>query len=335
MSTLGDVARRAGVSLATASRALNGAPGRSVRPELRERVLAAARELEYLPHAAAQTMARGTSNTLGLLVNEISDPYFASIASGVTRAASRLGCIVTLSSTGILAHSKAQVVSLMAAQRVRALIVAGSVWPEDPGLGVLEAAISRLVDTGARIATIGAEELGVSSVLLPNRQGAAALAEAMLKLGHRRFVILAGPADQPSARQRAASFIERVRAGDGEVVASVNGGFDRAAGHQAMDEVLASPLPDMIFAANDLLALGALRRLREAGLRVPQDVALAGFGDGEALADVVPAITSVYVDSDQAGELAVELTLGPDASTRHIPLDYAVRLRESTGRPIG
>lgn len=330
MSTLSDVARRAGVSLATASRALNGSSGRTVRPELRDRVLAAARELAYVPHAAAQTMARGHSNSLGLLVNEIADPHFSSIAAGVTNAASGFGSIVTLSSTGVGARERTEVIKLMAAQRVRALILAGSVSPSDPALPELAAALRRMTSAGARIATIGAEELGFPSVRLPNERGAAALATALLDLGHRRFAILAGPRDRPSADQRATSFADQIRAGGGEVTAVIHGGFDRAAGHQAMAKLLADPLPDLVFATNDLLALGALRLLRESGLRVPDDLRLAGFGGGEAMADVTPSLTSVYMDTERAGELAVELTLGPDDSLRQVELDFEVRLRDST-----
>ena len=331
MSTLSDVAKRAGVSLATASRAMNGAQGRSVRPELRERVLAAARELDYLPHAAAQTMARGHSNSLGLLVNDIADPHFASIAAGVTSAAAAQGCIVTLSSTGIAAHPRAEVVNLMTAQRVRALIVAGSVSAIDPALGELRSALGRLVRAGARIASIGAEELGVQSVLLPNRQGATELADALLALGHRRFAVLAGPPDLPSASSRADAFRERVHQGGGTVLASVHSAFDRQAGQRAA-ELIAGELPDLIFATNDLLALGALRQLREAGLDVPGDIGLAGFGDGDALLDVVPSITSVRLDAAHAGELAVQLVLDSDPGVRDVQLGYQVNLRESTLR---
>lgn len=333
MSTLSDVARRAGVSLATASRALNGAPGRTVRPELRDRVHAAAIELNYVPHAAAQTMARGLSTSLCLLVNEIADPYFASIASGVTASASSQGHIVTLSSTGIDAHARAEVVDLMAAQRVRGLIVAGSVRPDDPGLPELRAALARLSATGARVTTIGAEELGYSSVLLPNRAGSEALADALLELGHRSFAIIAGPPDRPSASQRAISFADRVTSGGGVLTANLPGGFDRAEGYRAAGELLRhAELPDVIFAVNDLIALGALRRLREAGLRVPDDVGLASFGDSDALVDVVPGITSVSMDTERSGELAVELTLGPDEHVHNVALDHQLRMRESTNR---
>lgn len=332
MTTLSDVARLAGVSLATASRALSGARGRTVRPELRDRVLAAARELDYVPHAAAQTMARGLSTSLCLLVNDIADPYFASIASGVTAAASRHGSIVTLSSTGIDARARAEVVNLMAAQRVRGLIVAGSVRPTDPGLDELRAALRRLVATGARVATIGAEQLGYSSVLLPNQAGSVALAEALLELGYRSFAILAGPDDRPSARQRATAFADRVLASGGVVTAQVECSFERTGGYQAMTEVLDGRAPQAVFAVNELLALGALRRIRELGLSVPDDIGLASFGDGTALADVVPEITAVYMDSTHAGELAVELTLGPDDQVRHVPLEFGVRLRKSTRR---
>ena len=329
MSTLSDVARAAGVSLATASRALNGAPGRSVRPELRERVEQAARELDYQPHTAAQTMARGHSNSVGLIVNDITDPFFAAVAAGVTQAASRYGRIVTLSTTGVGARAKTEVVNLMAGQRVRSLVLAGGVPPGDPELGELQAALGKLMAAGARVSSIGGEVLAVDAIHLPNEAGAEALAEALLGLGHRRFAALGGPVDHPTTSARADAFVARIRAGGGELTARIDGGMDRAAGRAAAEQLL-DELPDVIFASTDLLALGALRRLREAGVRVPDDVGLAGFGDSEALTDVVPAITSVFVDAQRAGELAAEQVLGPVDGVGE--LGYEVRLRASTQR---
>jgi len=331
--TLSDVARRAGVSLATASRALNGSPGRSVRPELRERVAAAADELGYLPHAAAQTMARGHSSSVGLLVNDISDPYFASVAAGVTSAASRYGCIVTLSSTGLMASAKAPVVDLMAGQRVRALILAGGVWAGDPALPDLAESLRRLAATGARISTVGAEVPGVSNLLLPNHSGAAALATALFDLGHRTFSVISGPDEQPTSVQRTESFISTIGELGGRVLTRVRGDYTRESGYAVMGDLLdAWPLPDVFFAVNDLMALGAMRRLREAGLRVPRDVGLAGFGDIDSVRDAVPPLTSVAMDAVQAGELATELVLGDDDQPRTIELGFTLSLRESTER---
>lgn len=329
MTTLSDVARRAGVSLATASRALNGAPGRQVRPELRDRVVRAARELAYQPHAAAQTMARGQANSLGLLVNDITDPFFAAVAAGVTAAAARQGCIVTLATTGVAAAAKAAVVNLLAGQRVRALVLAGGGPGHDPGLPELRAGLARLAESGVRVCAIGNQALRIDSIALPNRAGAAALADALLDLGHRRFAILAGPAEHPGMGCRADTFADRVRARGGEITARLATGMDRIAGRRATSRLL-DRLPDVIFAANDLLALGALRALRDAGIVVPDRVGLASFGDSDALLDAFPRITSVFMDARWAGELAADLVLTPGAEP--VELGFEIRLRDSTRR---
>ena len=126
-ATLEEVARAAGVSLATASRALNGST-RKVNPEYRERVLAAARTLSYSPNLAAQAVAKGGTSTVALVVADISDPYFASIASGVMRAAEERGLIVTIGSTERRPARETALVRVLRGQRPRSIILVGSRW---------------------------------------------------------------------------------------------------------------------------------------------------------------------------------------------------------------
>ncbi|BDZ41390.1 hypothetical protein GCM10025865_06890 [Paraoerskovia sediminicola] len=123
--TLSDVAREAGVSLATASRAINGSATRVVRPELRERVVETAERMGYMPDANAQAVARGRTTSVALIVHDIADPYFSSIAAGVAAAAEESGLVVTLASTQHSAERELAFVELMRRQRARAIIVAG------------------------------------------------------------------------------------------------------------------------------------------------------------------------------------------------------------------
>lgn len=331
MSTLSEVAERAGVSLATASRVLNGAAGRTVRPDLAERVQTAADELKYVPHAGAQAMARGVSNIVCLLVNDIADPYSAAVAAGIGRVATENRLLMAVTSTGSSAANRTPALQVLAAQQVRGVIIAGDAHGGNPDRAELSTCLETLRANGTTVVSIGAGEVGVASVQLPDQIGTKHLAEKLLGAGHRSFVILAGPVDRASAVQRTKAFTETVEAGGGRIVTTMTGGFDRASAEKSVHDLLGvGRLPDVIFATNDLQALGALRALRTANLNVPHDVGLAAFGDSGALSDAVPGITSVSVDASLAGELATRLVLGDENVAPEPVVPHEVRMREST-----
>lgn len=152
--TLGDVARAAGVSQATASRAINGSANRVVRPELRERVIAAAARLGYAPDANAQAVARGRTTSLGLVVHDIADPYYASLAAGVTVEAETEGLLVTLADTRFSSVREAEIVQMLDRQRVVAIVLAGTRLGDEEYDARLAAALRAYVGRGGRVATV-------------------------------------------------------------------------------------------------------------------------------------------------------------------------------------
>jgi len=340
--TLSDVAKAAGVSLSTASRAINGSKDRTVNPDLRERVMAAAAELRYAPNAAAQAIARGRSTTLSLIVHDITDPYFSSVAAGVSRAARAAGSTVIL---GIADHDLAQTISLVEAarsHRSQGLVIVGGLRANADLLSGLQSAIDDYRRaTGAGVALVGQGVLDVASIAPANREGSAALARALVGLGHRTYAILTGPHDHLTARDRAAGFAEGL-AGTGEIVARVEGDFTRDGGYAAMTELLSDGArpdvellsdgarPDVVFAVNDVMAVGALAAARDAGVAVPGDVRVAGFDDIPTLRDIVPSLTTVRVPLERIGEVAVSLVLGEDSPDVSATQEYEVVLRDST-----
>ncbi|MBI4901910.1 MAG: LacI family DNA-binding transcriptional regulator [Actinobacteria bacterium] len=330
--TLSDVAKAAGVSLSTASRAINGSKDRTVNAALRDRVLAAAAELRYAPNAAAQAIARGRSSTLSLIVHDITDPYFSSIAAGVSRAARAAGSTVIL---GIAEHDPNQTLSLIEAarsHRSQALIIVGGLRADDAGLTQLQSCIDDYRrSTGAGVAIVGQGVLDVAAVAPANREGSVALAKALTAQGFRTYAILTGPADHLTARDRAEGFAEGLD-GSGEVVKRVDGDFTRDGGYAAMTELLESgSRPDVVFAVNDVMAVGALAAAREAGLSVPGDIRVAGFDDIPTLRDIVPSLTTVRVPLERIGEFAVSLALGETSLDESVTQEYEVVLRDSTG----
>ena len=331
MVTLSDVAKAAGVSLSTASRAINGSKDRTVNAKLRERVLAAAAELRYAPNAAAQAIARGRSSTLSLIVHDITDPYFSSVATGVSRAARAAGWTVIL---GIAEHDAEQTKSLIEAarsHRSQGLVIVGGLRADDELLASLQASIDDYRrSTGADVAIVGQGVLDVAAVAPANREGSAALARALAAKGYRTYGILTGPADHLTARDRAEGFAEGLGS-SGEIVARVGGAFTRDGGYEAMAELLASGArPDVVFAVNDVMAVGALAAARDAGVSVPGDVRVAGFDDIPTLRDILPSLTTVRVPLERIGEYAVGLALGETSLDESSTQEYEVVLRDST-----
>jgi LacI family transcriptional regulator len=310
--TLDDVARLAGVSMATASRVLSKSP-RVVRPELRDKVLAAAARLSYTPNPHARALARSASDLVGLVVHDIADPYFSSIAAGVTRVAEEQGAMVLLGTTLREAEREIEYVAMLRAQRARAVILVGS----------------RTTDTETT------ERLGVPTVQPDNRAGARRLARALVELGHRRFAVLGGPPALLTARDRLEGFREGLEEAGGTAEDVIEGAFTRDGGYSsALDLLGRDTSATCVFAVNDVMAVGAMAALRERGVAVPDDMSLAGFDDIATLRDTVPALTTVRLPLEEMGEQAARLTLVPDPEPGPGPLSVPgeVILRASTRR---
>lgn len=349
-ATLAQVAAHAGVSLATASRALNGSV-RKVNPELQERVLASAQALGYSANVQAQAVARGTSNTVAVVVGDIADPYFSSIAAGVIRVADARGLIVTLTATGADAAREAAILTALKGQRPRAVILAGSRHLEAGGdaaasahpdarsdfhkeVGAelslehssIAAELAAIERGGARVALIGAAVPGLRSVAVQNREGAASLARALLDRGYTDFVVLAGPENLLTARDRTRGFLDVV-----PDARAVTGAFSRDGGYATMAALLAAgERPGCVFAVTDVMALGAMAAMRDAGLAPGTDIAVAGFDDIPLVQDVTPSLTTVALPLADIGARALELALADDPDASLEPFAGTVTLRAST-----
>ena len=332
-ATLSDVAREAGVSLATASRAINGSTNRSVRADLRERVLEAAARLSYSPNANAQAMARGKTATLGLIVHDIADPFFSTIAAGVTEAADAAGLAVTLANTHHDAERELGFIGTLQNLRARSIILVGGRRDDDEANEQLRTALASYRQRGGTAAMVGQPILGVNAVHVDNRGGSADLARALHGLGYRRFAVLGGPERHLTAAERREGF----RAALAELgtpvpeEAVIPCEFVRDGGYDGMRELLRRELDvEAVFAVNDVMALGAMTASREAGLDVPRDLAFAGFDDIFALRDVTPTLTTVRIDMVDIGRQATALALAEGEETRLVTVGGEVVLREST-----
>lgn len=308
--TLSDVAREAGVSLATASRVVNGSQ-RRVAPDLHARVLATAERLGYTADIAAQTTARGTSPTIALLVADIADPFFGLIAAGVARGADEEGLIVTIGVTGREAAREVELMRTLRGQRPRGVILVSSrTAGEDSGL---QLELERLTAMGTRV--VGFGRVGDRAVSIDNRGGGRALGERMAALGYRRAIALAAAEGVHTSDDRLAGFTEGFGAGGGDVERVYRGDFSRESGAammaRAMDERIADGA--LVAGVSDVVAIGAMTAARDAGLTVGERVAFCGFDDIPLSHDVSPGLTTVHVPLEEIGYQAFRLTLHDEA----------------------
>lgn len=332
--TLADVAERAGVSLATASRVMGGST-RVVGSVLRDKVHRAATELGYSANLQARAMARGTSDMVGVLVHDIADPYFSTIAAGVMDVAHASSVMVAIASTSADFDRELEHVAVMRAQRARALVLVGSRTDSARATAEMRDELRGFTAAGGRVVCVGQHLLGVDTVMPRNADGARELARALVGQGHRRFVVLGGPASLLTASDRVAGFRAGladcgISLGESDVV---HGPFTRDGGYEATSVVLAGrSRPVCLFAVNDVMAVGALACLRAAGLDVPGDVAVAGFDDIPTLQDITPSLSTVALPLFRMGEMAGRLVMREGTSVPTVvPIAGQVLLRESSG----
>jgi LacI family transcriptional regulator len=332
-ATLHDVAREAGVSLATASRSLNGST-RKVNEEYRKRVLEAAARLDYSPNLSAQAVARGTTTTVALLVADIADPYFSSIAAGVIAEADHERLIVTMAATERDPERELELVRTLRGQRPRVMILAGSRPTTDPTGGALGEELGAYERSGGRVVLISRNEYDLRTVLVDNRGGAEALAKELAGVGYRRFAIITGGEGLRTAADRVEGFRVGLAASGGTLADDdvIRDAFTRDGGYSGMRTLLERGLGDieLVFAANDVMAVGALSAIRDGGLVPGADVAVAGFDDIPTVRDVTPALTTVRMPLEEIGRRALRLALGDADATDEGPVRTEVVLREST-----
>lgn len=336
--TLAAVAEAAGVSLATASRVLNGGT-RVVKADFRDRVLAAAEQLQYMPNAHAQALARSTSSSVGVILHDVADPYFSMIASGVMRAAHQHDLLVMMASTFRDPDRELAYVAGLHAQRARAILLIGSGFNDQDYLRRMTAQLAAYRASGGRVACVSNHSSLPADVVVPdNRQGGADLAKALLDQGHRRFAVITGPSRLITVTDRLAGVQSALANAGVELPESqiVDGGFTRDGGYAAMCDLLDGPgeLPTAVCVLSDVMAIGALSACRDRGVAVPGRLSVAGFDDIPIVRDLEPPLTSVHLPLEDLGRWALELALSEPSPRRRIRrVRGDVVMRTSTAPP--
>jgi LacI family transcriptional regulator len=337
MASITEVAKLAGVSAATASRVVS-ASDYPVSAATRERVLEAARALDYVPNALARGRLKGRVPVVAVIVHDITDPYFAEVVRGVEDAASAAGFLVITCSSERDAERERSYVRLLRSIRAAAVVFAGS-GLDDPALTEeMDRHLAAMRADGAAVVHLSPHALGEPDVGVDNAAGIAAMVAALVALGHRRIAFLAGPRSLYVARERLAGYRLGLEAAgidyDERLVARTS--FDADGGAIGVETLLAADVPfTALSCANDLLALGALGRLAAIGIAVPGAVSVAGFDDIPTAALTTPSLSTVRLPLREMGRRGFEhaegVLAGHEPTRQTLPTE--VVLRDSTGVP--
>ncbi|QEV18187.1 LacI family DNA-binding transcriptional regulator [Streptomyces alboniger] len=343
--TLADVAARAQVSPATVSRVLNG--NYPVAAATRERVLRAVDDLDYVLNGPASALAAATSDLVGILVNDIADPFFGIIASAVQseiggpggRAGGERMAVVC--NTGGSPERELTYLTLLQRQRAAAVVLTGGASEDAGHAEAMTRKLRRLTEAGTRVVLCGrppSPDTGAVALAFDNRGGGRRLTEHLLGLGHRRIGYIAGPRERTTTRHRLEGHRAALAAHgvEDDPALTVHSPYDRRSGYDTTGELLRRA-PDLtaIAASNDTVALGACAALRDKGLRIPADVSVAGFDDLPFSIDAAPALTTVRLPLHEAGARAGRIAMGKEepppggVATVHGEL----MVRGSTGGP--
>lgn len=334
-ATIIDVATEAGVHPSTVSRVLSGHPGSTLRPETRQRVVEAAERLGYRPSVLARSLRLQRTLTLGMLVPDITNPFFSSIIKGAEDAARERGYNLILCNSEDQPEREETYLRVLRERQVDGLLIASSQMA-DATIAELRADAFPFVLLNR--AAEGADDL---AVIVDNHAAAVDLVAHLASLGHRRVGHVAGPQNTTTGLERLAGYREAVLvyglADDPALVVEADT-FSEEAGYRALGTMLAGPArPTAVFGANDLIAIGMLQRLREIGLRVPQDLSIVGFNDIPLAGLLEPALTTVRVPQLEMGVIGARLLIdhleGKPIGDVRVTLPTSLVVRASSAAP--
>lgn len=339
-ATISDVAAAAGVSTATVSRLLSGVS--RGRPRTRARVLAAVEALDYRPSGVARSLKLRSTQMLGLVITDITNPFFPELVRAVEDEARALGYALLLGNSAADPARELAYLELLAARRVDGLIIAAADVPERHGAWLARTTLPVVLINGE--SPDGAHPAAISD----NRGGGRLAAEHLLALGHRRLALITVAEPDRAARDRAEGIRDALTAAgldsaDPAALAVAVGARHVSGGEAAMAALLRrDPSPTAVLCHNDVMAIGALRAVRADGRRVPDDISVIGFDDIDLAAYTEPPLTTIAQETGQLGRWGVEQLVAligagraGTTATPSPPVRIPTRLvaRHSTGAP--
>ncbi|MFN2108045.1 MAG: LacI family DNA-binding transcriptional regulator [Anaerolineae bacterium] len=334
MTTIRDVAKQAGVAPITVSRVINNSG--YVNEKTRARVEAAIADLGYVPNVLARSLRSRRTDTLGLILTDISNPFWTTVARGVEDAASDAGFNVILCNTDESEVEQDKYLHVLVQKQVDGVLLVPARSAVEP-IKFIQSQNTSVVVLDRRIPNSQTD-----AVRCDSEGGAYQLTCLLLSLGHRRIAMLSGPQGVSTSEDRVAGYRRALTEVGLDVdPALVNyGQFSLESGYTMTQQVLTvTPRPSALFAGNNFIAIGALRALRDAGLRVPEDLALVGFDDLPTDLVVDPFITVAAQPAYEMGRQATELLLArlseeAPAAYQEIVLPTVIVVRESSGQAL-
>jgi LacI family transcriptional regulator len=332
--TQGDVARLAGVSQATVSHVLNNSTVISVPGETRQRILAAIEQLGYVPDSSARRLRTGKTFTIASVIPDIGNPFYPQFERGIQDVAEARGYDLMIYNTDGVVDKERKCLQALLHGRVDGVIgvffhlTARELRP----LAERNVAIVRLENRAQEVG-----ELPIDNLFVDNAAAARAAVEHLIERGHRRIGIIAGQTGPRGVRVRGyREALANAGIALDEDLIQLGDAFTEAGGHVGMRRMLAlSPRPTAVFAANDLMAMGALMALRQAGLRIPHDMAVVGFDDIPAARLVTPPLTTISQFQERLGRRAAEMSLerlsgAASGPARSVEMPFELVVRETT-----
>jgi LacI family transcriptional regulator len=324
------VAERAGVSVTTVSHVINET--RPVSDELRERVLAVVAELGYQPNVLARSLRRGETHTIGAIIPDNANPFFAEVVRGVEDTSFEQGYSVILCNSDGDPDKELHYANVLVEKRVDGiLLIAAGVGPEHILAWQKQHIPLVLIDRDI-------PDVSVDVVLTHNARGGWLAARHLIELGHQRIGCIAGPSDMTPSDERLAGYLEALRESglSADETLVLRGDFQCQSGYQAGHQILSKDdPPTAIFACNDLMAMGAMRAALELGLRIPGDLSVMGFDDIPLASFINPPLTTIQQPKYEMGVLAASLLLermqDPDMPPHKRTLETHLVVRESSG----
>ena len=331
MTTIREVAKKAGVSPTSVSHVVNNT--RFVSDDVRERVKAAMRELNYRPNALARSLRRGETHTLGLILPDSANPFFAEVGHAIESASFSFGYSVILCNTENDENKERLYTEVLENKQLDGIIFVGA--------GGNREAISEVVQNGLPLVVVDRDmgNLELDTVTTENYQGGLLATQHLLSLGHQVIACITGPSNISPSADRVTGYRAALQQAGIPVKESllVRGDFHAPSGYSAALQLLQlTPRPTAIFVCNDMMAIGALRAAAQLELNVPNNVAIVGFDDIELASYITPSLTTIAQPKQEIGQLAVKLLFerirNPSLPPRHNILSTQLVVRESSTR---
>lgn len=326
--TIHQVAKLAGVSIATVSRVLNNED--LVSEELRLKVQKAIEQIDYHPNRAARNLRAGTVQKIGAIFSDISNPFFTSILTGIEGSLNEAGYVLIIGNTNADAKKEQQHIKAFYEEGVAGMIIASSMQ--------LSSQFQLIMDSGIPLLAIDRvpEGLRVDTVTINNFEAARDATRYLLSLGHKKIAFIGGPNHISTASLRCAGYRRALEEAGNYAPEIENGKFKQSGGFFAMEQLLEKSIkPSAVLVANNVMTLGALEAIHKHNLHIPDQIALVGFDDMPWATSLQPPLTVVAQPTFEMGEIAARLLIdrikNPKDPIKQVMLETRLIIRESCG----